>query len=90
MDMENNTVILSSTQTINISTCHKWINTWMKVVFSIGKSLNIITETYTICRCSVYVLAYVTYVCVWPGESVSVCECVFGTILYILYVYGLI
>ena len=32
MDMENNTVILSSTQTINISTCHKWINTWMKVV----------------------------------------------------------
>ena len=30
MDMENNTVILSSTQTINISTCHKWINTWMK------------------------------------------------------------
>ena len=23
MDMENNTVILSSTQTINISTCHK-------------------------------------------------------------------
>ena len=29
-DMEKNTVILSSTQTINISTCHKWINTWMK------------------------------------------------------------
>ena len=30
MDMENNTVILSSTQTINIYTCHKWINTWME------------------------------------------------------------